>query len=80
MAWERIAENKIREAIQDGEFDNLPGSGKPIDLDEYFKLPADLRVAYSLLKSANCVPFSAGAMSQTTTQKRPRAAAFLTNY
>ena len=56
MAWERIAENKIREAIQDGEFDNLPGSGKPIDLDEYFKLPADLRVAYSLLKSANCVP------------------------
>ena len=56
MAWERIAENKIREAMQDGEFDNLPGSGKPIDLDEYFKLPADLRVAYSLLKSANCVP------------------------
>ena len=56
MAWERIAENKIREAMADGEFDNLPGSGKPIDLDEYFKLPADLRVAYALLKSANCVP------------------------
>ena len=56
MAWERIAENKIREAMADGEFDNLPGSGRPIDLDDYFKLPADLRVAYSLLKSANCVP------------------------
>jgi hypothetical protein len=28
----------------------------PIDLDDYFKLPADLRVAYSLLKSANRVP------------------------
>jgi DnaJ-like protein len=56
MPWERIAENKIREAMEDGEFDHLPGTGKPIDLDDYFKLPADLRVAYSLLKSANCVP------------------------
>lgn len=56
MAWERIAENRIREAMQDGEFDNLPGAGKPIDLDGYFKLPPHLRVAYSILKSANCVP------------------------
>ena len=38
MAWERIAENRIREAMQQGEFDNLPGAGKPIDLDGYFKL------------------------------------------
>ena len=56
MAWERIAENRIREAMQEGEFDNLPGAGKPIDLDGYFKLPEHLRVAYSILKSANCVP------------------------
>jgi hypothetical protein len=56
MGWERIAENNIREAIQDGEFDGLPGAGKPIDLDGYFKLPEHLRLAYSILKSANCVP------------------------
>jgi len=56
MSWERIAENKIREAMQEGEFDNLPGAGKPIDLDGYFKLPEHLRVAFSILKSANCVP------------------------
>ena len=56
MAWERIAENRIREAMQEGEFDNLPGAGKPIDLDGYFKLPEHLRVAFSILKSANCVP------------------------
>ena len=56
MGWERIAENRIREAMQEGEFDNLPGAGKPIDLDGYFKLPEHLRVAYSILKSANCVP------------------------
>ena len=56
MGWERIAENRIREAMQEGEFDNLPGAGKPIDLDGYFKLPEHLRVAFSILKSANCVP------------------------
>jgi hypothetical protein len=56
MAWERIAENKIREAMQQGEFDSLPGAGKPIDLDGYFKLPEHLRLSYSILKSANCVP------------------------
>jgi hypothetical protein len=56
MSWERIAEDRIREAMQEGEFDNLPGAGKPIDLDGYFKLPEHLRVAFSILKSANCVP------------------------
>lgn len=55
MPFDRIAERKIREAMQAGEFDNLP-HGKRIDLEEYFKLPADLRLAYSLLKSAGCVP------------------------
>ncbi len=42
--------------MKNGEFDSLPGAGKPIDLDGYFKLPEHLRVAYSILKSANCVP------------------------
>jgi hypothetical protein len=42
MGWERIAENKIREALQQGEFDNLPGAGKPVDLDDYFKQPEHL--------------------------------------
>jgi hypothetical protein len=31
--WESIAERKIREAIEAGEFDNLPNKGKPIALD-----------------------------------------------
>jgi len=42
--------------MQEGQFDNLPGSGRPIDLDGYFKMPEHLRVAFSILKSANCVP------------------------
>jgi predicted DNA-binding protein (UPF0251 family) len=55
VAFERIADRKIREAMQAGEFDNLP-HGKRVDLEEYFKLPADLRMAYSILKSAGCLP------------------------
>lgn len=43
MAWERIAENRIREAMQAGELDNLPGARKPIDLEGYFKLPEHRR-------------------------------------
>ena len=56
MGFERIAENRIREAMQAGEFDNLPGAGRPLDLEGYFKVPEHLRAAFSILKSANCVP------------------------
>jgi hypothetical protein len=56
MSFERIAEEKIKEAMEKGEFDNLPGKGKPIDLEAYFATPADLRLGYSVLKSAGCAP------------------------
>jgi hypothetical protein len=55
VAFERIAEQKIREAMKEGAFDGLP-RGKPIDLEEYFKLPVELRLGYSILKSAGFVP------------------------
>src|SRR5262252_9054784 len=70
MAWERIAENKIREAMHGGEFDNLRGSGKPIDLDGYFQLPADLRAACWLLKSADCVPAEADLLTEIAALER----------
>jgi DnaJ-like protein len=54
--FDRIADKKISDAIKEGEFDNLPGAGKPLDLEEYFKTPEHLRMAHSILKSANCVP------------------------
>jgi hypothetical protein len=56
MSFERIAEQRIREAQKEGKFDRLPGSGSPLDFEEYFKLPVELRLAYSVLKSANCLP------------------------
>lgn len=53
--FDRLVDQKIREAMQAGKFDDLPRKGA-IDLEEYFKLPAELRMAYSILKSAGCVP------------------------
>jgi hypothetical protein len=56
MSFSRIAENRIREAMAEGKFDDLSGAGAPIDLDEYFRTPEDLRMAYSILKNARCAP------------------------
>src|SRR4026207_1564292 len=56
MLFQRNADDKIKEAIAKGEFDNLPGKGKPLDLDAYFATPEDLRMGYSILKSADTIP------------------------
>lgn len=51
-ALDRIVEALIKEAQERGEFDNLPGKGKPIDLTSYFETPEEVRLAQSVLKSA----------------------------
>ena len=56
MIFDRIAELKIREALAEGKFDNLPNAGQPLDLEEYFQTPAEWRLAYSILKGAKCLP------------------------
>jgi len=56
MSFDKIVEAIIREAQERGDFDNLPGKGKPIDLNAYFDMPEDVRNAYSLLKNAGMVP------------------------
>lgn len=49
-------EEKIREAIARGDFDNLPGKGKPLDLTEWENTPEQFRMAYSVLKSSGYSP------------------------
>ena len=56
MSFHRNADEKIKQALARGEFDNLPGKGKPLDLDAYFATPEHLRMSYSILKSADIVP------------------------
>ena len=55
-AAEVLALQDVDLAIAEGEFDDLPGKGKPVDLRAYFDTPEDLRMAYSILKDANVVP------------------------
>jgi hypothetical protein len=52
----RGIEELIRDAIRRGEFDNLRGKGKPLDLDAHFQAPEELRVGYSMLRDAGFVP------------------------
>jgi len=56
MSFEKLVEEKIRAAMEAGEFDNLEGAGLPLDLDEYFATPEDLRVSFSVLKNARILP------------------------
>lgn len=51
-----LAEQRILEAIERGEFDDLPGRGRRLDLDEDMTVPEELRVAYRLLKNAGFLP------------------------
>jgi hypothetical protein len=55
-AIERLAEERIREAMDRGEFDDLPGCGEPLELENDSHLPEDLRIAYKILKNADCLP------------------------
>ena len=54
--FDKIVESKIREAMANGEFDDLAGKGKPLDLSDYFATPEHLRVGYSLLKQHGFIP------------------------
>lgn len=56
MSIEKHIDNMIKAAIERGEFKNLEGEGKPIDLNAYFATPEDVRVGYSVLKSNDIVP------------------------
>ena len=52
----RIAEERIQDAQREGLFDNLPGKGQPLNLDEDSAVPEDLRLAFKILKNSHCLP------------------------
>lgn len=51
-----IAEKRIEEAQVKGEFDNLPGRGRPLELEDMSHVPEELRMAYKILRNAGCLP------------------------
>jgi hypothetical protein len=54
--FEKIIEERILRAQKEGEFDNLPGAGEPLELSDDRWIPEDLRLAYKILKNADCTP------------------------
>ncbi len=56
FGFQKIIENRIKEAQMNGEFDNLPGQGEPIIIEDDSHVPEDLRLAYKILKNADCIP------------------------
>lgn len=54
--FQSIAERRIREAMEQGEFDNLPGQGQPLVFEDDTWVPEDLRMAYRVLKNSGFVP------------------------
>ncbi|MBU1399114.1 MAG: DUF1992 domain-containing protein [Proteobacteria bacterium] len=51
-----MVEERIQDALRKGEFDNLPGSGKPLEFEDSSSIAEDLRLAYKILKNADCLP------------------------
>lgn len=57
MEWfASAADEKIREAMRRGEFDDLPGKGKPLPPDDMAGVPEELRLGFKLLKNAGMIP------------------------
>ena len=56
FSYLKIVEQRIKEAQERGDFDGLPGQGEPLELHDDSYLPEDLRLAYKILKNADCLP------------------------
>jgi DnaJ-like protein len=56
LRFEDIVEQKIRAALERGEFADLPGQGRPLDLASDTLVPEELRVPYRILKNSGFVP------------------------
>ena len=54
--FEKLIESRIKKAQDDGAFEDLPGSGQPLEMDDDHHIPEDLRLVHKILKNAGCLP------------------------
>lgn len=54
LSW--LAEQRIQEAMRNGEFEDLPGHGKPLELEDLSGVPEDLRISFKIMKNAGILP------------------------
>lgn len=71
MEWtDKIAEERILQAEQEGAFDNLAGEGKPLPPDPFFRLPDEIRLAARVLRMCGCAPHELSLLSDLNQAKR----------
>ena len=56
LIFSELVERRIREAIAKGEFEDLPGTGRPLPLEDASLVPEELRVAYRVLRNSGHLP------------------------
>jgi len=54
---EDLVESQIQKAMQRGDFDNLEGAGKPINLEENPFEPPEMRMMFKILKDNDFAPY-----------------------
>jgi hypothetical protein len=59
-----LVEQRLEEAVSRGALANLPGEGRPLELDDDSLIPEDLRAAYRILKNAGFVPPEVEALTE----------------
>lgn len=62
--FDKLVEQKIREAMEAGEFDRLEGSGRPVSLEAYFSTPEELRAGFAVLRNAGVLPEEAALLKE----------------
>ena len=65
-----LVEEKILDAIGRGELDDLPGTGRPLDLDDDRLVPEDLRAVYRILKNAGYLPLEVETLQEIAALER----------
>src|SRR5687767_7399428 len=53
---EDLTSKQIEEARQRGEFDNLPGAGKPLRMKDEGMVPQEYRLAYRIMRDNDVLP------------------------
>lgn len=54
--WQGLVEQRIQDGMERGLFDNLPGMGKPLNLDDDQFVPDDMKMAFRMLRSTGLAP------------------------
>lgn len=56
FAWQGLIEERIEKAMREGQFEDLPGKGEPLKLEDDSMIPEDLRMAYKVLRNSGHLP------------------------